>query len=179
MAWKRACCAGCRMSASVSRWLSVIELLPEIHVRWRSVQVEHDDYATILERYDTPETLFYCDPPYVPRTRRRGGYRHEMRHEDHEEMVRRLLDLEGKVILSGYADPVYEPLEVHGWERMDIPIQACAVGHTRKTGLIGTGSSKERQARVESIWLSPTALSTRQLTFGDLERGAGLGLAGK
>lgn len=158
------------MSRSVSKWLSTIELLPEIHARWRGVQVENDDFRAILERYDTPATLFYLDPPYVPDTRRRGGYRHELTLSDHEDLVRCLLQLEGMAILSGYAHPVYAAVENAGWTRIDIATTCKAIGRTRKTGLLGDGALKKlnKHKRIESIWISPNAQHERQLTLGDL-----------
>lgn len=159
------------ISASVSKWLTVLEDLPQIHARWRGVQVECDDFRSILEHYDHPQTLFYCDPPYVPETRKQGRYQHELTLTDHEDLIGHLLRLQGMVILSGYAHPVYDPLEAAGWRRLDFKAQSTAVGHTRFTGLIGKGAAKERQARVESIWISPNAQTDRQLTFRDLAAG--------
>jgi DNA adenine methylase len=145
------------MAGTCSRWLSILALLPAIHERLRRVQIEHEDYRVILDRYDTPETLFFCDPPYVPETRRAGEYRHEMSLEDHKELVTRLLALQGKVLLSGYAHEVYRPLEEAGWERKDFPAACHAVGRTRNSGLQGRGAVLKKQPRLESVWISPTA----------------------
>lgn len=27
--------------------------------------IEHEHWRDVMERYDGPETVFYCDPPYV------------------------------------------------------------------------------------------------------------------
>jgi DNA adenine methylase len=158
------------MSKSVSKWLTNLELLPAIHARWMRVQIENDDFRAILERYDTPATLFYLDPPYVPATRKRGGYRHELTLGDHEDLVRYLLRLQGMAILSGYAHPVYDALEDAGWTRLDIPTTCKATGRTRATGLLGDGALKHsaKHQRIESVWISPTAQHQRQLTLGDL-----------
>lgn len=155
------------MSKSISKYLGNMELLPEIHVRWMRVQIEHDDWRTIVERYDTPDTLFYLDPPYVPSTRRRGGYNHELTLADHEDLVTRLLQLRGKALLSGYAHQVYRPLEESGWDRIDIPTICLATGRTRVTGLRGEGAlkSSDEHKRVESIWISPRAKMHGQLRF--------------
>lgn len=151
------------MSRSVLRWLATVERLPEIYTRWMQVQVENDPFQAIIPRYDTPETLFYCDPPYVTETRRSGKYNQEMTDEDHAALVGALLAIKGKALLSGYLHPVYEPLEQNGWRRIDFPVTSSAAGRTRNTGLLGAGAAKD-QKRVECVWLSPN-IDTGQMRF--------------
>lgn len=147
------------MSGRVSKWLSAIDRLPEVAARLRMVQIEHRPALDVIERFDTPDTLFYLDPPYVPATRRSGEYAHEMTEADHVELVAALLDIDGMAVLSGYATPVYEPLEAAGWERVEYAAHCSAAGHTRGTGMIGAGSAAH-QTRTECLWLNPQALAT-------------------
>jgi DNA adenine methylase len=44
---------------------TVSERLLEVHWRLERVTVEHLDAVDCIRRYDRPETLFYCDPPYM------------------------------------------------------------------------------------------------------------------
>lgn len=48
---------------AVAQWLSIVDMLPAIAERVRTVQIEHGDWLKVLEDYDTPDTLFYIDPP--------------------------------------------------------------------------------------------------------------------
>lgn len=139
------------MAASVSKWLSSIERLPEVHARLQRVQFECADWRTILERYDTPDTLFYCDPPYVHATRRGGGYRHEMTDDDHRDLVTRLLAIRGQAVVSGYEHPIYAPLEEAGWEVKRFETACHAIGRTRASGLLGKGVVLDRQLRTEVV----------------------------
>jgi site-specific DNA-adenine methylase len=50
------------MAGAVSKWLSCLDGLPDIHERLMRVQIEHDDFRKIIPRYDTLETFFYCLP---------------------------------------------------------------------------------------------------------------------
>lgn len=129
-------------SARVTRkWNAGLERLQDVHQRLRDVQIESCDWTVTLDRYDSPETLFYLDPPYHPETRVGGGYAHEMGCRDHERLVRRLLRVRGAVVLSGYAHAVYAPLErARGWERVDVSVMA--------------NGSDTRTRRTESLWLS-------------------------
>lgn len=140
------------MAASVSRWISTVERLPEVSARLKRVQLECDDAARVIERYDTERTLFYCDPPYVHSTRKSSkDYKFEMSDDQHRALVRLLLRCKGKVLLSGYQNEIYALLEAEGWERRDFEVSCMAAGRTRYTGLQGVGAAA-KQRRVESVW---------------------------
>jgi hypothetical protein len=69
-----------------------------------------------------------------------------------------LLKLQGKILLSGYSNDLYKPLEAAGWKRHDFKVACNATARTRGTGLIGNGAfSSEKDQRVESVWVSPNA----------------------
>ena len=143
------------MAGTCSRWLSMIEELPLIHERIMRVQIEHKDFRELIPLYDTENTLFYMDPPYVHATRSGGGYNYECSDKDHEDLVEILLNIKGKAMLSGYVNDIYVKLEEAGWVRYDFDITCYATGKTRLTGILGEGSAKEKCRRVESVWMSP------------------------
>lgn len=67
------------MSGVVSRWLGSVEDLPGIAVRLLRAQIENRPATDVIKLYDSAETLFYCDPPYVHETRGDDkAYRFEM-----------------------------------------------------------------------------------------------------
>lgn len=143
------------MAGTVSRWLSAIDLLPQIHDRLRVVQIDHDDFEKVIKRYDTDETFFYLDPPYVKSTRRSGEYYHEMDDSDHERLVNVLLNIKGMAVLSGYPNDIYRLLVENGWYYKEFEIVCRAAGRTRSSGLQGPGKLKEHQQRTEAIWINP------------------------
>lgn len=119
--------------------------------RFRGVQIERDDAIAVIERYDTPETLFYCDPPYVCETRghwKDKAYTHEMDDDDHRELGNVLHQVEGMVVLSGYRCDLYDEAFAD-WQRFD-----------RSARVNGPGSA------TESLWLNPAAVERRR--HGDL-----------
>lgn len=146
------------MAVTTSSWTSILEMLPAICQRLMRVQIEQKDFRDIIKEYDTEDTLFYCDPPYISETRRDGRYKHEMTAEDHQELVEILLKVKGKVVLSGYAHPIYEPLEQAGWSRNDFETCCYASGRTRETSNL----PKEQLKRIESVWISPNNKEPRQ-----------------
>ena len=146
------------MASTASKWLSAIERLPQVHARLQRVQIENQDFRVILDRYDTENTLFYLDPPYLPKTRSSGKYRHEMSYQDHKELVGIILSVKGMVLLSGYANDLYKRLEAAGWDRKDFKTACHAAGRTRNSNLQGDGAALKHQARVESVWRNRAAV---------------------
>lgn len=111
--------------------------------RLQGVTVECSEALSVLQRYDTPRTLFYVDPPYLPETRTSHGasYRHEMSVEDHEQLAHVLQGLLGMVVLSGYDSPLYCGL-YHSWKRIYRATRAAS-----------------NAERTECLWLSPRAVN--------------------
>jgi DNA adenine methylase len=102
------------------------------HQRIRTVIIENSDFEDIFRRYDTPETFFFCDPPYIGHKVRTQALSLEMPLEDHQRLVNTVLRAKGKVLLLGYYHPVYEELERRGWhvERIEVGIILPKSGQT-------------------------------------------------
>ena len=107
------------MSARTSNWLSKVDKnLVDAVEKLRSIQVENLDFRNCIKKYDSKETLFYLDPPYVLGSRdSKKGYKHEMSNEDHKTLVEILLSIEGKVIISGYENEIYKTIEGDDWNK--------------------------------------------------------------
>lgn len=91
------------MAGAVSRWLGSVEGLSEITQRLLRVQIEHAPAIEVLRRYDSRETLFYCDPPYPQESRGDSkAYGYEMTDDEHRALAKALHQVEGKVAISGY-----------------------------------------------------------------------------
>jgi DNA adenine methylase len=91
------------MSGVISRWLGGVEALPEIGERLLRVQIENRPAIDVIRLYDSPDTLFYCDPPYVHDTRGDSkAYRHEMTDAEHVELAEVLNSVQGRVAISNY-----------------------------------------------------------------------------
>lgn len=55
---------GTATTAPAINLLRIEENLSAAHLRLASAYIEHLDWATCIDRYDRPHTLFYLDPPY-------------------------------------------------------------------------------------------------------------------
>ncbi len=109
------------MSGVVSRWLGSLKGLPVIAERLLRVQIENRPAIEVIKLYDSPKTLFYCDPPYVHSTRGDSrAYEFEMTEDEHAELAAVLVACEGKVAISGYQCELMSDL-YRGWRRHDAP----------------------------------------------------------
>ncbi|MBR4738318.1 MAG: DNA adenine methylase [Rhodocyclaceae bacterium] len=99
------------MSGVVSRWLGGVQALDGIAERLLRVQIENRPAIDLIRLYDSPDTLFYCDPPYLHATRGDAkAYGFEMDEAQHRELARTLNACQGKVAISGYEHPLMDEL---------------------------------------------------------------------
>ena len=85
------------MAGAVSRWLGGIEDLSLIAQRLLRVQIENAPALEVIRRYDSSETLFYCDPPYVHSSRGDSrAYGFEMTNSDHRSLAQVLNNVKGQ-----------------------------------------------------------------------------------
>ena len=77
--------------------LRIEENLSAAHLRLASgVYIENLDWASCVDRYDRPHTLFYLDPPYW----QTEGYGVPFPWEQYELMAAKLRTLKGKAVIS-------------------------------------------------------------------------------
>lgn len=132
------------MNEQVSAWLTTVEGLPAVHARLKRVAITNRPAVKCIKDLDDPQTLFYCDPPYLKETRTAPDvYQHEMTEQDHENLLEVLSRVTGKFILSGYPSELYTRFEtLNGWRRVDIEIDNKAAG----------GKSKRKMT--ECLWMN-------------------------
>ena len=132
------------MSGAVSRWLGSVDGLAEITARLQRVQIENAPALEVIRRYDTAETVFYLDPPYVHASRGdTAAYQHEMSDDDHVALADVLSSIRGRAVLSGYRTPLYDRL-FESWTRIDAPVRTA---------------HSVRKPRQESLWVNFEPLS--------------------
>lgn len=127
------------MSGVVSRWLGSVEQLPEIADRLLRVQIENRPALEVIDLYDDPGSLFYCDPPYPHASRGDSkAYGFEMNDKDHRQLAVRLNQIHGRAAVSGYRCQLYDSL-YKKWRRIDALSKHC---HSVK------------QVRQECLWVN-------------------------
>lgn len=130
-------------------WANYPDCLRLCIERFAAVIVDRRDALEVIARHDSPDTLFYVDPPYVLSTRGsargvRQKYAVELTDDDHRALAGVLHGLRGSVVLSGHPSPLYDDLFA-GWER-----------HQRAHMADGANP------RTEVVWLNPACVTARR-----------------
>lgn len=70
--------------------------------RFEGVAIEQLDFRNLIPRWDSPDSLFFCDPPYYGPV---GEAFWPFHHEDHVALAEILHSLQGKVLITYYDHP--------------------------------------------------------------------------
>ena len=92
-----------------------IEIDPEVIRKWSmmtgiNVELIHADAINYLRSYEfTGKELVYCDPPYLPETRKKYYplYKYEYSTKDHIKLLEVIKPLPCMVMISGYESSLY------------------------------------------------------------------------
>lgn len=95
----------------VNAWETALASLPGLSERLNGVFIFNKNAVEIIQAFNTPDTLLYCDPPYLLETKvSKKVYSSELSTNDHIDLAYLLNNFKGKVVLSGYASPLYNRL---------------------------------------------------------------------
>lgn len=128
-------------------WANYPDAMAAMVERLRAVVIEMRPAIEVMAHHDRPDTLHYVDPPYMHETRAQGNrydlgwrmYRYEMSDADHAELLDFLRNVEGMVVLSGYAADLYDDL-LGDWMRIE-----------------RTALADGARERTEVLWINPAA----------------------
>lgn len=119
--------------------LRLEEDLSEAHLRLHRVVVEQLPWAACLAKYDTPETLFFLDPPYW----QTEGYGAAFPLEEYDRLAEALAGLQGRAILTINDHPAMRA-------RFDrFPGRTVGIDYTIGKGRVA------RKERIYTTWRPP------------------------
>lgn len=99
----------------VKSFRNAIDGLDTIAERIRNVCIENLPYQECIKRYDSKDTLFYCDPPYLDTEH---YYDNTFGQEDHYKLAEILHGIKGKAMVSHYQNGLYDEM-YKGWNRYE------------------------------------------------------------
>jgi DNA adenine methylase len=132
---------------SAATWANKVNQLPEYIDRMASVFIACDDALKIIRQWDSPQTFFYCDPPYPDSEQ---GHYAGYTIADFQALVDTLKDVQGSFILSNYDQP--DASIPADWERFEFEATASSgrrVGYDRSKKM---DESDQNRKRTEVVW---------------------------
>lgn len=133
--------------------------LPALLDRLAEVYVECDDAVAVIKRWDSPQTCFYVDPPYVGADQ--GPYK-GYTERDLKGLIEVLDACQGSFVLSGYASPLI-PSQ---WEHHTIQAYSSAsiIGNTNGHDRTRAATAEELgdRCRVEHLWRMDRSANMRR-----------------
>jgi len=142
------------MSGVVSRWLGGVEMLPEIGERLLRVQIENRPAVDVVRLYDSKDTLFYCDPPYIHETRGDAkAYGHEMTDDKHRELADVLNSAKGMVAVSNYdCELMGELFPAKRWRKIIGPAKTNHSTKDTRTEVLWVNYDPTEECSGDMLW---------------------------
>lgn len=132
----------------VTSWQRMPAAIADYVERLRGVLIENCDAIDLIARFDAPDALFYCDPPYLGHS---AHYRHRFENRSHERLAEVLSSIDGAAIVSGYPHPLLDDL-YRDWERHEKTHRAFAAA-----------------ARTEVVWIKRAGAAVRRIQRSQFE----------
>lgn len=141
--WGRSVCS----KHDALSYINKVENLPKFLDRMTGVYIECDDAINVIKNWDSPQTFFYCDPPY-PGTHQ--GHYKGYGTEQLAKLVETLEQCQGSFILSNYEQPTITI--PNNWEVYKYSTTASANGRVGKDRSITHAIDKTKDSRTEIVW---------------------------
>lgn len=92
---------------ATASWIAFCKRIITARNRLKTVVIEKLDYTSLIEKYDSPSTLFYLDPPYL-----KSDYYYcvNWKMDDHIKLAKVLSAIKGKFVLSYYDSEIIRAL---------------------------------------------------------------------
>ena len=103
--------------------------------RLKNCHIENKDAVELIKAWDSPNTLFYCDPPYINTDQ---GHYSGYTEADYKKLLDTLGAIKGQFILSGYPND----LVPKNWDFVEIKTRMSASG----------GKKLGDKKRIECLW---------------------------
>ena len=142
------------------KWQSIRDRLQAALTRLSPVHIDCVDALAFIDRWDGPNTLFYCDPPYPGACQ---GHYKGYTLADFQALCNKLDDAQGSYILSNYPQTV-EPRSAQRRLELDVQCSASGVGRVR-----GSSAAGYETARTEILWICDRSPAKSRQTRLDLE----------
>jgi DNA adenine methylase len=119
----------CNLAAT---WHQRKQRLPQCMERLQSVYIGCEDALRFMDHWDSPHTLFYCDPPYPEANQ---GHYDGYTMQDWQNLCNKLDSIDGSYILSNYPQPI-EPKSAQQRVEIDAVMSASKTVREKRTEVL-------------------------------------------
>lgn len=121
-------------------WTDMYNRIGQASARLKDAQIENKDGIVLINEHSDPDTLLYCDPPYLESKLVSEHYQHGFTNQQHEELLDALIKFKGPAIVSGYESDLYNDALKYWWQiKKDV-----------KVGI----TTKKKSDRTEVLWMN-------------------------
>lgn len=120
--WRRDIC-GREAAYALQNWNRLPKWILDVQNRLKEVQIEKRPALEVIESFNNPAVLIYCDPPYPLKSRTGKQYKYEMTDHDHIELLNLLLKHKGHAMISSYSNNLYNKM-LCDWSKYSIETTA-------------------------------------------------------
>lgn len=143
------------------------ESLALITKRLRLVSIDSVAWEDAIKRYDSESTLLYLNPP----PQHGSASKHEMTKRDHKRLINTLLlDVQGKVMISGYNNEVYEPLEDAQWFTDQVEVDSKTIRIWMNYPPVGRKHTRETKLKISRKLTGRTLSKAHRLNISKSRR---------
>lgn len=121
-------------------WTDMYNRIGQAAARLKNAQIECKDGIKLIEEHNDPDTLIYCDPPYVASEWVSDHYKYGFTKQQHEELLDALIKFSGLAIVSGYESDLYNDA-LSDWH---------IIKKETKVGI----TTEKKSDRTEVLWLN-------------------------
>lgn len=127
---------------------NIVNDLEQVSQRLRNVIVECLDFRQVIQKYDSPGSLFMVDAPYLLEgaNKSKRYYGHNFGVNDHRELCDMLNDICGMAVITHYEHPLYEKL-YKDWSKYEFQNFKVSYGLTKQNP-----NDKERPKVRENVY---------------------------
>ena len=155
---------GVRSEDWAATWQARSRRIPDILQRFQDVSIGCEDALDFIRRWNSPQTLFYLDPPY-PNTNQ--GHYDGYTMDDWAALCKLLDEIDGSYVLSNYPQAI-QPQSAQ--QRIEIKT-TCSASGQGKTGKRNksrkpTAAELGERERTEVLWVCDRSSAMRD----DLKR---------
>lgn len=140
-----------------ARFHSKLIAFNEFRSRLDGVHLTNQDALTVIEQWDSPQTFFYCDPPYIDTDN--GNYI-KYTKQDYIDLIEVLSNIKGSMILSSYNNRISKPDD---WKKVVFKTTMSASGTWGKARDTTKKNIRKNLERNEVLYIKQASIPREEI----------------